>query len=44
MERFFRSLETEWISVSIYQSFKEAEDHITRYITGYYNQLRPPSL
>jgi putative transposase len=41
MERFFRSLKTEWIPVSGYRSFSEARKHITRYITGYYSQLRP---
>lgn len=41
MERFFRSLKTEWIPVSGYRSFSEAREHITRYITGYYSQLRP---
>ncbi|ENL1285678.1 IS3 family transposase [Vibrio parahaemolyticus] len=41
MERFFRSLKTEWIPVSGYRSFSEAIEHITRYITGYYSQLRP---
>jgi len=41
MERFFRSLKTEWIPVSGYWSFNEAREHITRYITGYYSQLRP---
>uniref|UniRef100_UPI00188B943E integrase core domain-containing protein n=2 Tax=Vibrio anguillarum TaxID=55601 RepID=UPI00188B943E len=41
MERFFRSLKTEWIPVSGYRSFSEAREYITRYITGYYSQLRP---
>lgn len=41
MERFFRSLKIEWIPVSGYRSFSEARQHITRYITGYYSQLRP---
>ncbi len=41
MERFFRSLKTEWIPVSGYRHFSEAKDYITRYITGYYSQLRP---
>ncbi len=41
MERFFRSLKTEWIPVSSYRSFSEAREHITRYITDYYSQIRP---
>ncbi len=41
MERFFRSLKTEWIPVSGYRNFSEAKENITRYITGYYSQLRP---
>ena len=41
MERFFRSLKTEWIPVTGYRSFSEARGHITRLIRGYYSQLRP---
>ena len=41
MERFFRSLKNEWIPVTGYLSFTEARMAITRYITGYYSQLRP---
>lgn len=41
MERFFRSLKTEWIPVPGYRSFSEAREHIIRYITGYYSQLWP---
>lgn len=41
MERFFRSLKTEWIPKYGYSSFAEAEYSITNYIAGYYSQLRP---
>lgn len=41
MERFFRSLKTEWIPVNGYRNFAEAKAQIIRYITGYYSQLRP---
>ncbi len=41
MERFFRSLKTEWIPVSGYRNFSEEKKNIIRYITGYYSQLRP---
>lgn len=41
MERFFRSLKTEWVSTAGYRSFSEAQQQITRYIVGYYSQLRP---
>lgn len=41
MERFFRSLKTEWIPVTGYRSFAEARQEIIRYIIGYYSQLRP---
>ena len=41
MERFFRSLKSEWIPESGYQSFAEAKEQIVRYITGYYSQIRP---
>ena len=41
MERFFRSLKNEWIPVTGYPSFAEAKVAITRYIIGYYSQLRP---
>lgn len=37
----FRSLKTERIRVSGYQSFSEAREHISRYITGYYSLFRP---
>lgn len=41
MERFFRSLKSEWVPIMGYQSFREAELGIVRYITGYYSELRP---
>lgn len=41
MERFFRSLKTEWVPVFGYQDFQEAEHSITDYILGYYSQTRP---
>ncbi|WP_390898045.1 IS3 family transposase [Yersinia frederiksenii] len=41
MERFFRSLKSEWVPTTGYQSFGEGRNAITRYITGYYSELRP---
>ncbi len=41
MERFFRSLKTEWIPTTGYCRFAEAQQEIIRYIIGYYCQLRP---
>lgn len=41
MERFFRSLKSEWMPVFGYRSLAEAERHIGKYIHGYYSQLRP---
>ncbi|ELE1940100.1 transposase, partial [Vibrio cholerae] len=41
MERFFRSLKTEWVSASGYYRFGQAVQEIVRYIIGYYSQLRP---
>jgi len=41
MERFFRSLKTEWIPQKGYQSFSEAKTNIIDYIIGYYSQVRP---
>lgn len=41
MERFFRSLKTEWMPKQGYQSFTEAKQSIVRYIVGYYSQTRP---
>jgi putative transposase len=41
MERFFRSLKTEWVPTLGYQNFTEAKHAITNYIVGYYSQTRP---
>ena len=41
MERFFRSLKTEWMPTTGWRSFDEAEAAVSRYITGYYSLLRP---
>lgn len=41
MERFFRSLKTEWIPEIGYRSFEEAKHGITAYVIGYYSQFRP---
>lgn len=41
MERFFRSLKTEWVPTTGYSSFAEAEREILDYMLGYYSQLRP---
>lgn len=43
MERFFRSLKTEWIPTTGYRSFTEAENAVVKYIIGYYCQVRPHS-
>lgn len=41
MERFFRSLKTEWVPTVGYSSFAQAEREILNYMLGYYSQLRP---
>ncbi|WP_376765285.1 IS3 family transposase [Vibrio cholerae] len=41
MERFFRSLKTEWIPEIGYRNFTEAKLAITQYILGYYSNIRP---
>lgn len=41
MERFFRSLKTEWMPKLGYQSLIDARDSIVQYIIGYYSQIRP---
>lgn len=41
MERFFRSLKTEWIPEVGYRSFDEAKSRITDDVLGYYSRLRP---
>jgi putative transposase len=43
MERFFRSLKTEWIPTTGYYSFSEAKHCINDYIIGYYSEIRPHS-
>lgn len=43
MERFFRSLKTEWVPTTGYRSFIEAENAVVNYIIGYYSQARPHS-
>lgn len=41
MERFFRSLKTEWVPSIGYQSFEQAKSSIWNYIIGYYSKVRP---
>lgn len=41
MERFFRSLKTEWMPRMGYRSIKEAKGHILSYLIGYYSSVRP---
>lgn len=41
MERFFRSLKTEWVPTLGYKSLTDANNHVTSYIIGYYSQVRP---
>ncbi len=41
VERFFRSLKTEWVPEVGYRSLVEAKYHITEYIIGYYSHFRP---
>lgn len=41
MERFFRSLKSEWVPKSGYANFSDANIAITSYIIGYYSRLRP---
>lgn len=41
VERFIRSLKTEWMPEIGYRTFEEAKHHITEYIIGYYSQFRP---
>ncbi|WP_372600224.1 integrase core domain-containing protein, partial [Amphritea sp.] len=40
MERFFRSLKTEWVPETGYRSFGEAKRSIIDYIVGYYSPIR----
>jgi len=41
MERFFRSLKTEWVPETGYRSFESASQSIIDYVIGYYSQIRP---
>ena len=41
MERFFRSLKTEWVPETGYGDFSSAKQSIIDYIIGYYSELRP---
>lgn len=41
MERFFRSLKTEWLPDHGCANFSKANIAITNFITGYYSQHRP---
>jgi len=40
MERFFRSLKSEWMPSAGYGSTQEAEADVLRYLTEYYNRVR----
>jgi putative transposase len=41
MERFFRSLKSEWVPQNGYLSIHLAKSDIINYIIGYYSQVRP---
>ena len=41
MERFFRSLKTEWVPTDGYVGRDEARQQISGYILNYYNSVRP---
>lgn len=41
MERFFRSLKSEWVPATGFRNFIEGKASIINYITGYYSQVRP---
>ena len=43
MERFFRSLKSEWVPDTGFHSFNEAKQTVWNYIIGYYSQVRPHS-
>ena len=43
MERFFRSLRSEWVPASGYVDQAQAEADVLRYLTDYYNHQRPHS-
>lgn len=41
MERFFRSLKSEWVPSVGYQNFEQAKKDIWSYIISYYSDVRP---
>ncbi len=41
MERFFRSLKTEWVPETGYRSFENARQSVIDYVIGYYARIRP---
>nr|WP_277756202.1 IS3 family transposase [Rosenbergiella epipactidis] len=41
MERFFRSLKTEWVPKNGYEGKDKAQQQINYYIVNYYNKVRP---
>ena len=41
MERFFRSLKSEWVPDVGYRCFEQAKLEINQYILGYYSRIRP---
>ena len=41
MERFFRSLKSEWVPQTGYHCFVNAKQNIIDYIIGYYSKVRP---
>jgi putative transposase len=41
MERFFRSLKSEWVPTAGYKTFNQAKTDVIDYIIGYYSQVRP---
>lgn len=43
MERFFRSLKTEWIPSAGYHNIDQAKQDVLRYVTSHYNHVRPHS-
>lgn len=42
-ERFFVSLDTEWMPEMGYPSFASAKQYVTDYMIGYYSSIRPHS-
>ena len=41
MERFFRSLKTEWVADTAYSSIDDVKHMITDSIVGYYRRISP---